>query len=62
MTLRELYDNAKDEESIKLVLNLFKKIRKHPSISKYASIIKGMEQEIIDKQNKILLESIFTDL
>ena len=62
MTLKELYDNAKDEESIKLVLNLFKKIRKHPSISKYASIIKGMEQEIIDKQNKILLESIFTDL
>ena len=61
-TLKELFDEANDEESITLVWQIFQKIKKDPQISKVEWITRSINKKILDKKNKIILDSIFSTL
>lgn len=61
-TLRELFNEANDEDSMNQVLKLFHILQSNPEISKAWWLLKSIEKEIIDKRNKIILNSIFSEL
>ena len=61
-TLKELFDDANDEESITLVWQIFQKIKKDPQIAKVEWITRSINKKILDKKNKIILDSIFSTL
>ena len=62
ITLKEMFDNANDEKSIKLVLKTFQRLKKNPKIASVAWITRSIDETIEAKKNKITLESIFADL
>lgn len=61
-SLRELFDAANDEESITLVWKVFQKIKNIPQIANVEWITKTIDKEILDKKNKIILNTIFSEL
>lgn len=61
-TLKEMFDKSNDEESITLVWKIFQKIKKNPQIAKVEWITKSISEEILNKKNKIILDSIFSEL
>ena len=61
-SLKDLFNSATDEKSITIVYHIFEKIKKNPDIIKYEWVLKWMERKIVEKKNKIILESIFSEL
>lgn len=61
-SLKQLFEDADDEKAITKVYEIFWKIKRNPEISKASSIIRNIEKVILDKKNKIILSSIFSEL
>ena len=61
-SLKQLFEDANDEKAITKVYEIFWKIKRNPDLSKASSIIRNIEKAILDKKNKIVLNSIFSEL
>ena len=61
-TLKQLFEEANDEKAITKVYEIFWKIKRNPELSRVGWIIRDIEKAIVDKKNKIVLDSIFSEL